>query len=834
MSDLHDYGVLIDIDKLGTLCDRLLAAERDVAFDLETGYASSEPDRDRGATDWSWDKQFVVGFSFSGDPSWARYVPLRHDSGGNVEDEAAAWAAIKPLLTKGKVTAHHGKFEERGVRKAGGYVIGSEGGVLEDTMLMAYALGGVFAFDKAIRAAYSLKDLVQIVFGHRMTHIEELFPVKLTERQLKAIRFNVLDLSPAVVSYACEDAAWTLALRQRIRGRAQSERPLMFALEHEISRVMAEVEAYGLGVDWEAMHEAMSQGQSYLPNMESAVKDGLRELGKEYGCVVGDVDLNSSKQMQRLLYHDLHMVTTRQTPTAAKKLEKDPNTPKWQLMSTDAAAMNGLAKKHPVVRSLLSYREALNMMNRLTKWTREVEPYTCDGRAHATYRQAGAEDSSATAPGTGRFSAADPAVQQLPKEWRWSTQLGVDVWDDEAWAAAVAAGSNGQEYWNGHFRTFIVAAPGHYLLTFDFKTIEMRVLAGLSKEPSLLKAFEQGIDVHVATAATMLGKPATDVTEKERQDFGKRLNFALVYQEGPQALADQLGVSMSRAKELLTQYYAAMPKVSSWQDRAVARGIRLGYAETPFERRYQVHELASKDKGIQAKGRRVLVNAPVQGGAADLAKLAMLRISRELKRRGWWREKVMMVMNQHDSLSFECRNDMDPNEVREVLERCATHPVPGYPAIEVEWELGQSWGGAAKWKAGETARWDGKHWGITEDKTPQAVVSPVDERIPVRTVGVTRTQVTGTISAVDSHGSVTIQAFNTPDRESFVRLLQLVASQPGETEVVLRCPAGTLPIGKSCLSMSDSGRVSLILGGAMMTATAGVEDVRALANGLTL
>jgi DNA polymerase-1 len=826
-----EYAALTDIDKIGRMAVALQAAGRDVAFDLETGYSSSEPDRERGALDWDWDKQFVVGFSFSWRTGFARYVPLRHDSGGNVEDVAATWEAMRPLLTKGNITAHHAKFEERGVLKDAGYVIASEGGYLEDTMLMAYAMGGTLRKPKEVRASYGLKDLVEIVCEYRMTHIAELFP-KLTGKQERCLRFNVLDVSdPKVIAYACEDAAWTLELRQRIRAEALAKRPRMFKLEHLISRLMAEVEAYGVAVDWEAMTIALSDSHAFVLNMEKVIK---QDLSEQIGRDVSNVSLNSPKQMRELLYSPtgLGLTTTRLTASADKQRAENPDVPHWQLMSTDEAAMNGLSKKNTAVKKLLEYREALNMQARLSNWVNEVRPYSRDGRVHATYRQAGAEDSAATAPGSGRFSAADPAIQQCPKEWRWSCVLGLDVWkDEERWAEVVASGSNGEQFWNGHFREFIVAAPGYYLLTFDFSQIELRVLAGVSHEPALLRAFAEDVDVHRATAAQMLGKSVESVNDKERQDFGKRLNFALLYQEGPLALSEQLGVPVERAKQLMAQYFSAFSKVSSWQDQAVARGLATGYAETPFKRRVQVWELKSEKPGIVAKGKRLLVNAPIQGGAADYMKAAMVKVAARLRREGWWREKVMLVMNQHDSLTFECSNELDPNDVRSVIAECVTFPVAGFPKITADWELGQSWGGANKW-ADERAEWDGRRWSVGN---PPAVEKPVDDVEPLGTVtAVSAVRQRESLSTVNGTASVVVHTTRNPDRESFGRLLSLVASLPGETEVVLKCPAGEVTLGTSSLSMSDSGRVSLILGGAMMTASASADDLQAIGAGLSL
>jgi hypothetical protein len=209
----------------------------------------------------------------------------------------------------------------------------------------------------------------------------------------------------------------------------------------------------------------------------------------------------------------------------------------------------------------------------------------------------------------------------------------------------------------------------------------------------------------------------------------------------------------------------------------------------------------------------------------------------------------MVVMNQHDSLSFECSNDMDPNEVRAVLEERVCFPVRGFPVITADWELGQSWGGASKWKDGMVAQWDGERWVLVDGSSPQgktqAVDGTLDEGLTSADSSVNQTQVTmldpRKADALESGapgrrrtGSVVIHASRTPDRESFGRLLQLVASTRGETEVVLKCPAGEVPLGTSSLSLHDSGRVSMILGGAMLTADVSSEDLQTLASELTL
>jgi hypothetical protein len=167
-----------------------------------------------------------------------------------------------------------------------------------------------------------------------------------------------------------------------------------------------------------------------------------------------------------------------------------------------------------------------------------------------------------------------------------------------------------------------------------------------------------------------------------------------------------------------------------------------------------------------------------------------------------------------------------------VIEECVTFPVEGYPQITADWELGQSWGGADKWADGVRAEWDGQRWNLG---SPPTVEKAVETRQPLGSVtAVSAVVQRESLSTVNGTASVVVHTTRNPDRESFGRLLSLVASLPGETEVVLKCPAGDVMLGTSSLSMSDSGRVSLILGGAMMTASASADELQAIGAGLSL
>lgn len=873
----RNYGLLTDLDKLAGFVKGVLERDLWVGFDVETGYTG--PDREHGALLLDWDKQFVCGFSISHNASFGRYVPLRHDNAENV-NEQLAWEIMEPLLTGGKLAIHHEKFERRNVRKMSGIELGSNGGEVVDTMLDSYVLSE-FSLPGALRASNGLKDLTKILFDYEQPHIESLFP-GWSDKRLRALRFNLLELSTEVVNYCCEDAAWALALLERIDGRARIERATMHRIEHEISKIMADVEQKGVAVAWDDMEVALANAHRFVPRVTEAARKGLAELAKKD---LSDLNLGSSQQMQALLYRDIGLTTTRMTKTP-----KD-GVPAWQQMSTDAIAMEGLSHRYPQIRKLLDMREVQNMSRRLKKWLEEYR-YAGDGRVHANYNQ--------VVVGSGRFSANDPAIQQLPKEWRWSVYLDVDCWDDAQWAKVVdgtvaaemaspereettfvaelptvvaespdvpkdeslasiepevpsigetAPSSepelgNGIDYWTGNFRAFVVAASNHYLLTFDYSQVELRVLAGVTQEPALLKAFADGVDVHTMTAAMMLGKKPEDVSKKDRQT-GKMLNFALLYQMGEKSMAERLGISLDAAKKLFMQYFAAFTRIGVWQDRTVALGKRNGYVETPFGRKCTVWELQSPNRAVYAKGVRVLTNAPIQGGAADYMKLAMIRVVKKLKELGWWMTKCTIIMNQHDSLTFEVSDELDPAYVRSILEACVAFPVPRFPKIVAEWELGQRWGTSTAWKGHMHPEWDGEHWNLVHDAEPETV--PVVQEATQEPVEDTPKSVTlqdapevhtqdpdAAVTAPTEVGRVEITIPRPLTRTALQGLLAFIADHPGEDDTWLVTPVGEFRIGKSGIGKADQSKVSLLLDGAQVEVIPGAAAVAQLASGLTM
>ena len=780
-----NYGSVQTIDGLKALVDALLEQKKPIGFDIETGYTG--PDRIKGSLQIG--SNIIVGFSLTNDPSWARYVPLAHDDGNNL-DPVEVWPIVKPLLETLPVIAHNAKFEIRNMRAH----TDIELAVMADSMLDAYVLSEW--------QSVGLKQLVKEIFGHEQTGLIELFEVvgmKLPKNKEPMLRFNFLPSNhPEVVSYACEDAAWCLALYYHYHQRAVEERGAMQRLEHAIMQLMAEVESYGVAIDWEGLELARAQAELFVPEMEAEVKRRFSEWAK---TDLSAVNLSSSAQMSKLLYETLGLSTTRMTKSGK--------------MSSDAIAMEKLSKEYPTVKKLLELREAQNLARRIEKWLKEYR-WAEDQRVRANYNQVQVT--------TGRFAANDPAIQQLPKVWRWITYGDFNPLKEEnqqLWAEYSQPATNGKEYWTGNFRDFVVAAPGKYLLTFDFSQVELRVLAGVSQEPYLLNAFAKGIDVHTVTAALMLGKSVDQVDKKLDRPKGKTMNFALLYGMGIKSLAERMAVSVDEAKKLYDAYFREFSAVRDWMEKAKADGMLHGYAETPFGRRDTVWELVSSNPAIRNKAERKFVNSPIQGGAADYMKIAMVRARQALSDRGWWGREVMMIMNQHDSLSFEVDNSLSPEQVRDVLAPAVTFEVPNYPQIIADWELGQRWGSSTPWKD-EPVEFDGTHWKVVTDEVSEEPIGSVDT-------------METTVSA-ETPVRIVVELSKMPTEDRFELFMDLVRATPGINSLCVRTPWGSdveIP-HTTGLTADDSGRVSLIFGGASVHEAAESVSAGAVMEGLKL
>lgn len=495
MSTSRDYAAVTSVGEAKILAQKLLTDGKLIGFDIETGY-SGDPYPGR-ALDPNHADQFIVGFSITNDPSWARYLPLRHDNAPENLPPQEIWEIFEPVLTTLQVVAHHKKFEDKNIKVLhlkGDHVRPIETLVGHDSMIEAYVLGQY--------REMNLKFLSEFILGVKQMTFKELFELHLGKEistaALKKVRFNSLPVDQSIIDYACDDAALCLELHNYFEARFAEEpkgRNNILWIENHISHLMSDMELHGVAVDW----KSMEVGYSQYPDFEKAMSEAVRNYFQEYvpNKDLSTLNFSSAPQMRELLYTDMLLPVSRMTK-GGKKSGPQP--------STDKTALEALSRVNDAVKLFLELREVEVMGSRHKKWLNEAS-HAMDNRAHAEYNQVQVP--------TGRFSASNPAIQQVPKKWFWSAVPECTLENKDGFV-------NGRDYWYGNFRDYIVATPDHYLLTYDVSQGELRVLAGVSQEKRLLEAFSGGEDIHVLTAAMMLDKEPEDITDEDRQ-IGKAL-----------------------------------------------------------------------------------------------------------------------------------------------------------------------------------------------------------------------------------------------------------------------------------------------------------------------
>lgn len=841
------YRLVTSQDELEAVATRVISDGTAFGFDIETGY-DGEP---REGAALHPEENFVCGISFTNSVHWGVYVPLRHDTGTNLGNRQAA-ATFWSLLATGLGVAHGAKFELRclarwfaeqlsehplfgeAVRRTAGYFP-----IRSDTMIERYieaAYESSKQFGDEIGTEAGLKQLTLAAAEHQMTELLELFPADLTDKQKKAIRFNVLDQhDPAVYAYAGEDSVWCLWHHLDCFPRVGTQ--FLYRVEMQILYLLCEMEDYGVRYDWNFMRDGAARGRTFKEKMQFEVVHDLNGLLTERGAEpVRIINLNSPPQLSKVLFEQLGMRTT--------VLTKGGKDGKGKKMSTGKIALKGLSKRYPAVKKILNWKNLSRLIGTYLEKYERAYTYAGDGMTHPNHMQCAVI--------SGRFAVGGPPYQQSPKKYHY------DLADKSSF--------------DFNFRDAIIAPDGHYILGFDYSQIELRVIAGEAEETALLEAFANGEDVHCKTAALMLGKSLEDVTEEDRA-IGKTMNFALMYQMGVDGLAERLGVTLEEAEELFTQYFAAYPRIKMWIDRTVAQSKMLGYTTSRLGRRHPIWEYGSSQRFIYAKGERLAGNVPIQGGAADYMKVAMVRADKALKEAGL-KDCVHLVMNIHDALEFYVRDDIPPKRVIDVLSPAIIFPVQGWPAMEAEWHAGRRWGSVKVLVISE----DGNIT-VKEEETKQAQVVGVDwdeeDAQPVLAVDPDAVrgalgyalQGTGRASGVsdmyeemenaddagysaDLHvaaavpaaqdspagpAKVLITVDEMPTSEEYGRLLGLVAAAPGLNTLVMRTPQGEVEVSKAtAIAPSMAAQVSLVLGGAEVVYAPESVDTSALVSGLEM
>ncbi len=400
-----------------------------------------------------------------------------------------------------------------------------------------------------------------------------------------------------VCAYACEDADVTWRLREDLEPELEAKGVLRVFREAEMPLlpVLLRMEARGIRLDLDRVAALRAQLEVRMQEAERRVYE---LAGEEF-------NVRSTAALGRILFEDLklHQAAGRKQPR---------RTAKGTGHATDEATLEELAPHHELPRRVLEYRSLAKLISTyLDALPRYVNP--ASGRVHTSFHQTGAA--------TGRLSSSDPNLQNIP------------IRSEEGRA----------------IRAAFVPAEGWRFLSADYSQIELRLLAHLSGDAGLQEDFRAGRDVHTATAARIFGVEPAAVTPALRSR-AKAVNFGVIYGMGPQRLARETQVSLEEARRFIDDYFATYPGVKDYLDRTVAEGKERGYVQTLLGRRRYLPDLASTDPQREAQARNVAVNTPVQGTAADLIKLAMIRVDARLAREGF---EAAMLLQIHDELLFE-------------------------------------------------------------------------------------------------------------------------------------------------------------------------------------
>jgi DNA polymerase-1 len=406
----------------------------------------------------------------------------------------------------------------------------------------------------------------------------------------------------------------------------QGLRDLNDTIEVPLVRVLARMEHVGVGVDVEVLRRLNEDLTAEAEAERAAI---VRLAGEEF-------NVNSTPQLRTILFEKLGLTPQKRTKTG---------------YSTDQATLEKLRGEHPIVEHLLRYREVEKLRSTYAEGLlAEVGP---DGRIHATFNQ--------TVARTGRLSSDAPNLHNIP------------VRSEEG----------------RRFREAFVPAPGFELLIADYNQIELRCIAHLSEDPGLIEAFTSGADIHNRTAARVFGVDPSEVTVEQRSK-AKMVSYGLAYGMEAYGLGQRLNIPTHEAQEILDAYFAAFPNVKAFMERTVAEARERGYTETVFGRRRRIPELSSSQRSVRLAGERQAMNAPIQGLAADIFKVALVRLDADLEQRGLGSRLILQV---HDEVLLEV-----PPDERVPAEEVVRHAMSGAfelrVPLEVNLTFGSSWAAA--------------------------------------------------------------------------------------------------------------------------------------------
>ena len=416
------------------------------------------------------------------------------------------------------------------------------------------------------------------------------------------------------------------ALYGVLKQRIEEERVerLLYEIELPLAAVLTDMEQEGFCINREGLVAYGAQLTQVSEELASRI----------YYLAGGEFNINSPKQLGEVLFERLGLPHGKKTKTG---------------YSTNAEVLEKLRPYHPIIEEILDYRQVTKLNSTYAEGL--LKQIEADGRIHTVFKQTGTA--------TGRLSSAEPNLQNIPIR----TDLGKEL-----------------------RRYFIPKNNSYLLIDADYSQIELRLLAALAEDEAMLAAFESGEDIHTATAATVFGVPLEAVTPELRKR-AKAVNFGILYGMGAYSLSEDLHITQTKAKEYIASYFAAYPQIDGYLKSVVESAYEQGFVTTLLGRRRYIPELKMQNKNMQHFGERVAMNSPIQGTAADIIKIAMVRVDQKLKTSGL---DAKLILQVHDELIVECRRE-DADAAREILISEMENAVKMRVALKVGVAQGDNW-----------------------------------------------------------------------------------------------------------------------------------------------
>jgi len=601
-----DYKLITSIQDAKKLA-ALLSSQKEFVFDTETDsldYFSAN----------------VAGVSFCCEEGKAYFVALNpfvssaslfENNLSNRLPEDEFTKLFKPLFENSaiKKICQNGKFDLAILRSIGIKVQG----FYFDTMLASYVLDP--------DQKHGMDALAQKYLNYTPIPLSDLIGTKKDAKKIFDVELQLLS------NYSCEDADITFRLYKKLKKEIEQNglEKLVYEVEFPLAEVLEEVERAGVKID-----------KIMLAELSNILETAINDSSEKIFALAGDnFNINSPKQLQKILYEKLKLQSSRKTKTG---------------FSTDAQTLETLRGEHEIIENILDFRQVSKLKSTYADALPAlINPKT--GRVHTSFNQ--------TIASTGRLSSVDPNLQNIPVR----TELGREI-----------------------RKAFVARDQKHCLISCDYSQIELRIMASMANDPTLMEAFQKGEDIHRRTAALVFQVEERDVTSDMRRK-AKEVNFGIMYGIGVFGLKTRLQISQQHAKEIIDTYFNAFKNVKVFIDKSIQVAREKGYAETLLGRRRFLRNINSKNFALRNFEERVAVKMPIQGTAAEMSKLAMINIHRELLKQ---KLQTKMILQVHDELVFDApknETELVVALVKNLMETALPLQVP----VLVDTGIGDNW-----------------------------------------------------------------------------------------------------------------------------------------------